>query len=262
MAAAVGLLMGTGGLWLGLIAPAAATGEGDTCPKDSVRSGSLCIDKYEASVWRVPDPTGANKGLVRKIRQGRATVANLTTGGATQLGTAGDDYGAGCPDTGNGCGDVYAVSIPGVTPSTFLTWFQAAAAARNAGKRLPSNAEWQAAARGTPDGAPCIVNAFAKGPTGTAGCVSDVRAFDMVGNVQEWVADWVPRATACVPPLFPDTGDSNCLAGADDTSGRGALVRGGNFLSQTLAGVFSVVGSVEPSGEGGALFVFGFRAAR
>ena len=60
----------------------------------------------------------------------------------------------------------------------------------------------------------------------------------MVGNVQEWVADWVPRATACVPPLFPDTGDSNCLAGADDTSGRGALVRGGNFLSQTLAGVF------------------------
>ena len=45
-------------------------------------------------------------------------------------------------------------------------------------------------------------------------------------------------STACVPPLFPDTGDSNCLAGADDTSGRGALVRGGNFLSQTLAGVF------------------------
>ena len=71
MAAAVGLLMGTGGLWLGLIAPAAATGGGDTCPKDSVLSGSLCIDKYEASVWRVPDPTGANKGLVRKIPPGQ-----------------------------------------------------------------------------------------------------------------------------------------------------------------------------------------------
>jgi hypothetical protein len=74
----------------------------------------------------VPDPTGANKGLVREIGDGRATTANLTAGGATQLGTASDDYGAGCPDTGNGCVDIYAVSIPGVPPSAFLTWFQAA----------------------------------------------------------------------------------------------------------------------------------------
>jgi hypothetical protein len=44
--------------------------------------------------------------------------------------------------------NIYAVSIPGVTPSRFITWFQAAAAARNAGKRLPSNAEWQATGAG------------------------------------------------------------------------------------------------------------------
>jgi len=25
-----------------------------------------CIDKYEASVWRVPDPLGTNKSLVKK----------------------------------------------------------------------------------------------------------------------------------------------------------------------------------------------------
>src|SRR5712691_13076497 len=71
--------------------------------------------------------------------------------GAIQHGATGDDYGSGCPPTGNGCVNFYAVSIPGVTPSGFITWFEAAAAARNSGKRLPTNAEWQAAALGTPD---------------------------------------------------------------------------------------------------------------
>jgi hypothetical protein len=79
---------------------------------------------------------------------------------------------------------------------------------------------------------------------------------------ERWVADWVPRSMTCVPPLFPDTGDSNCLAGADTRLGPGALTRGGNFLNQMLAGVFSVFGSVEPSGKSGVLFFFGFRAAR
>lgn len=32
------------------------------CPPDSVISGSGCMDTYEASVWRVLDPLGANKG--------------------------------------------------------------------------------------------------------------------------------------------------------------------------------------------------------
>src|SRR5712691_11542219 len=115
--------------------------------------------------------------------------------GAIQHGATGDDYGSGCPPTGNGCVNFYAVSIPGVTPSGFITWFQAAAAARNSGKRLPTNAEWQAAALGTSDGAPCNVSSGSVAVTGTAGCVSDVGAFDMVGNLSEWVADWVPRST-------------------------------------------------------------------
>jgi hypothetical protein len=62
------------------------------CPVDAVVSGTVCMDKYEASVWRVPDPTGVNKGLVGTIQQGKATAAGLTAGGATQLGSAGDDY--------------------------------------------------------------------------------------------------------------------------------------------------------------------------
>jgi hypothetical protein len=67
----------------------------------------------------------------------------------------------------------------------------------------------------------------------------------MVDNVVEWVADWVPRSTACgtwsagVSP----TGDDQCLAGAATTGEPGALLRGGYFNNSTLAGPLTVDGS-------------------
>jgi len=224
------------GLWLGLAALAEAK---KGCAPDAVAVGPVCVDTYEASVWWVPP---ANTGLINKIKKGTATLADLLAAGAIQYGVSSDDYGPGCPDTGNGCVNFYAVSIPGVTPSAFLTWFQATAAARNSDKRLPSNAEWQAAALGTPDGAPCIVNAVGPGLTGTAGCVSDVGAFDMVGNLWEWVADWVPLSTVC-PGWGAFSDDDMCLAGASTTGGPGALLRGGYFDLGTAAGVFAVDGT-------------------
>jgi formylglycine-generating enzyme required for sulfatase activity len=137
-----------------------------------------------------------------------------------------------------------------------MTWFQAAAAARNAGKRLPTNAEWQAAALGTPENL-CNTSGNDFAPTGTtAGCVSHVGAFDMVGNVWEWVADWVPRSTTCGSWGFSD--DLQCLAGAATTGAPGALIRGGD-LDGANAGVFAVDGSDTPSD---ASNVVGFRAAR
>jgi formylglycine-generating enzyme required for sulfatase activity len=154
--------------------------------------------------------------------------------------------------------DVYAVSIPGVAPAALITWFQAAEAARNAGKRLPTNAEWQAAALGTLDG-PCNTSGGVLHATGaTAGCVSDVGAFDMVGNLWEWVADWVPRTPACGSwGSFSD--DLQCLAGAATTGAPGALIRGGDFFLGSSAGVFAVDGDDTPSNAGSS---FGFRAAR
>ena len=50
------------------------------CAVDAVVSGAGCMDKYEASVWRVPEPLGANRILVRKIQQGKATAALLAAG--------------------------------------------------------------------------------------------------------------------------------------------------------------------------------------
>jgi hypothetical protein len=226
------------------------------CPPDSVRVGSICLDKYEASVWEVPP---ANVPLIRKIRLGTVTLAELQAG-ATQRGAPNDDYGAACVDSGVGCVNLYAVSIAGVTPSRHLTWFQATAAARNAGKRLPTNVEWQAAALGTPDGAPCVVASGSPGgPTGSVGCVSNAGVFDMVGNLSEWVADWIllPGSPAC-DAAFYGTNDFNCLAGLLPGSGPGAILRGGNFQDGTGAGAFAV-GSITPTFESDSL---GFRGVR
>ena len=63
------------------------------CAPDAVVSGTVCMDKYEASVWRVPNPMTTNRGLVLKIQQGKATAAMLAAGGATQLGST---YPAAC----------------------------------------------------------------------------------------------------------------------------------------------------------------------
>ncbi len=134
---------------------ARAAGPG-ACPTDSVLSGTVCIDKYEASVWET-----TNAKLIAKIRAGTATLIDLISAGAQQRGVLGDDYGPECPANGNGCTNVYAVSIPGVVPSRFLTWFQAVAAARNSGKRLAASAEWQAAALGTPDPVPTMARRIA-----------------------------------------------------------------------------------------------------
>ena len=238
------------------------------CAPDAVVAGTVCMDKFEASVWRVAGPTTINKGLVKKIQQGKAKVADLAKGGATQLGTPSDDY-APCADSGQNCtDDIYAMSLAGVTPSANITWFQAQAACENARKRLPSNAEWQAAVAGTPDPGPDNGTSDCNSASGTASltgsrssCKSARGAFDMVGNVIEWVADWVPRSTACgtwsagVSP----TGDQQCLAGAATTGEPGALLRGGYFSNGTFAGPLTVNGFNGPSYADGRI---GFRCAR
>jgi formylglycine-generating enzyme required for sulfatase activity len=149
-------------------------------------------------VWEVP---AENTALSKKIRKGTATLANLTAGGVQRGIGATDDYP--CSDNGNDCDDIYAVSIPGVKPSVNITWFQAQQACMNAGKRLLTNGEWQGAAAGTPDpgtdndSTDCNITnqGFpANDPVNTgshSGCVSRWGAFDMVGNVWEWVADWI-----------------------------------------------------------------------
>ncbi len=165
------------------------------------------------------------------------------------------------------------MSLPGITPSAYITWFQAQVACKNSRKRLPSNAEWQAAVVGTPDAGfddhvtDCNTNVgplavfFVTGTGSRNSCVSSDGAFDMMGNLDEWVADWVALSTACgtwSAGLSP-TGDQQCLAGAATSGEPGALVRGGAWDSGSFAGPLSVDGLNPLSNASDRI---GFRCAR
>lgn len=251
------------GFRLALATPAGAAAN---CPSDSVRVGPVCVDKFEASVWDLSAvPASKRSNLIKKVKAGKATEVALLVAGAAQLGVASDDYP--CGDDGNDCDEIFAVSIPGVTPSHFVTWAQAQQAALNSGKRLLTNAEWQGAAAGTPDPGTddgttdCNISAAgAIVDTGSrSSCVSRFGAFDMVGNLFEWVADWVPKTSgACGTAIFDE--DLDCLSGNTPLAGSSALIRGGGFSDGASAGVFAVA-SGSPSGVGSSSGG-GFRAAR
>ena len=91
-------------------------------------------------------------------------------------------------------------------------------------------------------------------------CKSARGAFDMVGNLSEWVADWLPLSNGCGAwdTTMSPTDDKQCLVGALTHNEPGALVRGGAFFFGESAGPLSVV-SVAPSFRYGGI---GFRCAR
>ena len=156
-----------------------------------VRVGTFCVDKYEASVWSQPGGSG------------------------TQYPRSDPRYPSTFPDNGNWTVPLYAASVAGVGPSTFITWFQAQQACAPSGKRLLTNAEWLMAAAGTPDpGAAgdgltnCNTNTSGSLATGSAAaCRSNWGVRDMVGNVTECVADWMPGPGTAASGGYYVTGD-------------------------------------------------------
>ncbi len=204
-----------------------------SCPDDMVANGDGCIDKYEASVWS-------------------------TASGGIQYGLAGasgsDDYV--CLDDGSDCSATaanprYALSIINVLPSAHITWYQAAQACANVGKRLPTTAEWQMAASGTPtSGAMTDCNAASGGTEANTdanpACISSTGAVNMVGNVWELTAD-LDNTTIAVGNF----GSSDNLIGV--SFGQDYINSGGGTPS--TKSIFAVVPTVTNS-------KVGFRCAR
>jgi formylglycine-generating enzyme required for sulfatase activity len=127
-------------------------------------------------------------------------------------------------------------------PIVGVTWREAAAFCDWAGGRLPSEAEWERAARGGHDGrifpwGNVITHDDANyGPEGTNGTFksgkdrwtytapvksfapNDYGLYDMAGNVHEWVADWwdpgyYQRPEAKIDPKGPASGTMRVIRG-------------------------------------------------
>jgi formylglycine-generating enzyme required for sulfatase activity len=142
-----------------------------------------------------------------------------------------------CPEPVHNATDniYYGYPVNHHHPVIYVNWFDAVTYCEWAGRRLPTEAEWEKAARGVDGrlfpwgnndpyselanfnniiGYTTIVGEYPDG-------ASPYGVLDMVGNVREWVHDWYAedyyQYSPSVNPQGPDTGEGRVLKGGSFT---------------------------------------------